>query len=83
MMTVRSRGTMARLGRMDAFEEFRGALTDRRMEKESPRGEWECTGCGYVREGRKPPHICPDCGADAEEFEFWEYDEDWDDEDYD
>lgn len=82
-MTVKSGGTMARLGRMDAFEESGWALEHGRTEKESPEGEWECTRCGYVREGQRAPNVCPDCGADAEEFEFWEYDEDWDDEDYD
>lgn len=76
---------MARLGGMDTFEdeEFGGALAHRRTEKEGSEGEWECTRCGYVREGQGPPHVCPDCGADADEFEFWEYDEDSDDEDYD
>lgn len=75
---------MARLGRMDMFEEESGeGLAYRSPKAETAEGEWECTICGYVREGRRPPKVCPDCGADADEFEFWEYgDEDWDDEDY-
>jgi rubrerythrin len=72
---------MAKLGRMDAFGESGRVLERRRAEKEGPEGEWECTRCGHVREGRRAPHLCPDCGADAEDFEFYEYDEDWDDED--
>ena len=39
--------------------------------------DWECTDCGYVFVGRKPPRRCPDCGAE-ESFVEVEYD-DWDD----
>jgi len=75
---------MARLGSMYMFdEEPSDGLGHRYSKTETAEGEWECTICGYVREGRRPPRACPDCGADADEFEFWEYaDEDWDDEDY-
>lgn len=50
---------------------------------------WQCTECGYIHEGQKPPRICPDCGTSAlafdllEEDEFDEledWDEEWDDE---
>ncbi len=65
--------------------DYEHALASHNPEKEPVEGEWECTMCGYVREGRKPPATCPDCGADADEFEFYEFgdDEDWDDEDFD
>lgn len=38
-------------------------------------GEWECTECGYIHEGENPPRRCPECGASADQFEFYEYDE--------
>lgn len=44
-------------------------------------GEWECLECGYVHEGEKPPKRCPECGASAEQFEFYEY-EDLEDDDF-
>jgi len=25
--------------------------------------EWECTECGYIYEGKRPPSSCPDCSA--------------------
>jgi rubredoxin len=25
--------------------------------------EWECMECGYLHEGKTPPHACPDCGT--------------------
>ena len=44
--------------------------------------EWECMECGYVHEGLRPPKRCPECGADAEEFELYEYEgEELEDED--
>jgi rubredoxin len=51
---------------------------------EAMEGEWECMECGYVEEGAsgRRPKKCPDCGAIASSFEFFEYeDEDWDDSD--
>ena len=51
---------------------------------EALEGEWECMECGYVEEGAssRRPKKCPDCGAIASAFEFFEYeDEDWDDSD--
>lgn len=66
------------------FDEEFGPATRRADKTESREPEWECTVCGYVREGRKPPVVCPECGADEDEFELWEYeDEDWDDEHWD
>lgn len=56
-------------------------------------GEWECTECGFIHEGENPPRRCPECGALADAFEFYEYDEeeeledeeyedDWEDDDW-
>jgi rubredoxin len=42
--------------------------------------EWECMECGYLHEGRIPPHSCPDCGS-VDAWEKVEYVEAWDDED--
>lgn len=45
-------------------------------------GEWECMECGFIEEGpsNRRPKKCPECGASASAFEFFEYeDEDWDD----
>lgn len=48
-------------------------------------GEWECDECGYVKVGvstKSPKGNCPECGAAADNFTFYEYsDDDWDDED--
>lgn len=55
---------------------------------------WECTDCGYEHEGPRPPTKCPECGAAADLFDMYEYDEgeewdldddddDWDDDDDD
>jgi uncharacterized membrane protein len=30
--------------------------------------KWECTVCGYIHEGDKPPEECPVCGADSSQF---------------
>jgi rubrerythrin len=30
--------------------------------------KWECTVCGYIHEGEKPPDECPTCGVGAELF---------------
>jgi len=46
------------------------------------KGEWECTRCGYVRIGERPPDMCPECGATAFDFEFFELVEDSDRDDY-
>lgn len=38
-------------------------------------GEWECSECGYIAaEGRRPAR-CPQCGAPAEAFDFFEYED--------
>lgn len=47
---------------------------------------WECTECGYLHEGHKPPRRCPDCDAPSSVFELVEedldeWDEDWGDDD--
>ena len=63
-------------------EEFDDLLARRRKKGERYEGEWECTRCGYVRVGEEPPAICPECGATADKFEFWELEEDWDWEGY-
>lgn len=40
---------------------------------------WECSECGYEHEGPRPPRQCPECGADSDMFDLYEYDEeDWD-----
>jgi len=51
---------------------------------------WQCTECGYIHEGEKPPRVCPECEAPALAFDLLEegetdedLDEDWDDEDWD
>ncbi len=44
---------------------------------------WQCIECGYEYEGPKAPTRCPECGADCEAFELYEYEdeeEDWEDE---
>ena len=41
--------------------------------------EWECTDCGYLVEGERPPGRCPDC--DATTWEKVEYAEEWGDDD--
>lgn len=30
--------------------------------------EWECTECGYIDEGSRPPARCPECGAPRYRF---------------
>lgn len=41
---------------------------------------WECTECGYEHEGPRPPRKCPECGAESDMFDLYEYDEnDWED----
>lgn len=46
-------------------------------------GEWECMECGHIEEGvvARRPRECPECGAPAEAFEFFSFeDEDeWED----
>ena len=42
---------------------------------------WECSGCGYEREGDLRPRKCPKCGADADAFDHYEYDDEDEDED--
>ncbi len=42
--------------------------------------EWECMECGFLQEGKTPPHKCPDCGS-VETWEKVEYVDDWDDDD--
>ena len=59
-------------------EEFDEVLASHSRKK----GEWECKRCGYIRVGEEPPAICPECGATADEFEFWELEEDLGSEDY-
>ena len=67
---------------MNRFDEGLGeVLTPSRGKKERAKGEWECTRCGYVRIGEQPPDMCPECGATALEFEFFELEEDSDSED--
>lgn len=46
-------------------------------------GEWECMDCGYIEEGvsARRPTACPECGAAASVFEFFE-NEDWEDDDW-
>jgi predicted nucleic acid-binding Zn-ribbon protein len=49
-------------------------------------GEWECMECGYVEEGvaARRPQVCPDCGAPAEAFEFFSFEdaeEEWEEAD--
>lgn len=49
---------------------------------------WQCTECGYIHEGTKPPTLCPDCEAPALAFDLLEeevedWDDDWGDDDWD
>ena len=37
---------------------------------------WECGACGYEKEGGLCPRKCPNCGADADAFDYYEYDDD-------
>lgn len=30
---------------------------------------WVCQVCGHEHVGDTPPDVCPDCGADADQFE--------------
>jgi len=32
--------------------------------------KWECTVCGYIHEGEKPPAKCPVCGSPASSFKL-------------
>jgi len=34
--------------------------------------KWQCSVCGYVHEGDKPPDECPVCGADKSQFVLME-----------
>jgi rubredoxin len=43
--------------------------------EELPVKKWECTVCGYVHEGEKPPAKCPVCGAAASAFKLLDEDE--------
>lgn len=73
-------------GRGNTFDVESGEMfAGHTRKKENPQGEWECMECGHIRVGRKPPEICPDCGASREDFEFWEYeyDDGGDSEDHD
>ncbi len=63
-------------------EEFGELLSPSRKRREPHKGEWECTRCGYIRIGEDPPDTCPECGASADKFEFWGFEEDSDWEDY-
>ncbi|MCD6574415.1 rubredoxin [Candidatus Aerophobetes bacterium] len=29
---------------------------------------WRCSVCGYIHEGKEPPHKCPNCGSPREKF---------------
>jgi hypothetical protein len=44
---------------------------------------WECIECGYEVETDRRPRECPECGADGDSFDLYEYDDEWDDEDED
>lgn len=74
---------MSTLGKIDTFfdDDSGETFVRSRRRGEHLEGEWECTVCGHIRVGNKPPDMCPECGADADEFEFWEFEDDW--EDYD
>ena len=42
-------------------------------------GEWECGDCGYVKIGtaaEPPEKSCPECGAPANMFVFYSYEDD-------
>lgn len=68
---------------MNKFDQELGeVLPPRPRKEERAKGEWECTRCGYIRIGEEPPDMCPECGATALEFEFWEFEEESDREDY-
>jgi rubrerythrin len=30
--------------------------------------KWICTVCGHIHEGPEPPPVCPNCGANADDF---------------
>jgi len=66
---------------MNRFDDKLGDDVSRPRAKPGAKGEWECTRCGYIRIGEQPPDMCPECGATAFEFEFWEFEEDSDSED--
>ena len=42
-------------------------------------GEWECMNCGYIKAGLadQVPKRCPECGAGADMFAFFDYVEDY------
>ena len=42
-------------------------------------GEWECLNCGYIKAGLadQGPRKCPECGAGADRFAFFDYVEDY------
>ena len=42
----------------------------------APLGEWECSECGYIAMERRRPSRCSQCGAAADAFDFFEYDDD-------
>ena len=31
--------------------------------------EWECSECGYIEEGSRPPMHCPECGVSRSHFQ--------------
>lgn len=37
--------------------------------------EWECTECGYIEDGPRPPSRCPECGAPRHRFQRLDLDE--------
>lgn len=34
--------------------------------------KWKCTVCGYIHEGKRPPDVCPVCGASMFQFILYE-----------
>lgn len=34
--------------------------------------KWKCTVCGYIHEGKRPPDVCPVCGASMYQFILYE-----------